>query len=101
LSTLLVVFGRYAFVEIFKNVVGIVVFEIVKHYRNKKFRFRAPYLKVTAVAQSTNEFSRAMVVMPDFVIVFRKRFATVRTRRLSIVSFPLFGGQRQHHVTVF
>jgi hypothetical protein len=35
LSTFLVVFGRYAFVEISKNVVGIVVFEIAKHYRDK------------------------------------------------------------------
>jgi hypothetical protein len=78
LSTLLVIFGGYAIVEISKNVMDIVIFEIVKHYR-------APYLKVTAVAQNTDEFSRAMVVMPDFVIIFRKRFATVGTR--SIVSF--------------
>jgi hypothetical protein len=35
LSTLLVIFGGYAFVEISKNVMGIVIFELVKHYRNK------------------------------------------------------------------
>jgi hypothetical protein len=33
LSTVLVMFGGCAFVEISKNVMGIVIFELVKHYR--------------------------------------------------------------------
>jgi predicted DNA-binding protein with PD1-like motif len=33
LSTLFVIFGGYAFVEISKNMMEIVIFEIVKHYR--------------------------------------------------------------------
>jgi hypothetical protein len=35
---------------------------------------------VRSEAQSTDTFFRAMVVMPDFVIIFRECFATVETR---------------------
>jgi hypothetical protein len=67
----------------------------IKEYSLREQQF------VRSEAQSTDKFSRAMVVMPDFVIIFRECFATVETRRRLIASFPLFSGQRRHLVAVF
>jgi hypothetical protein len=70
LSTFLVVFGRYAFVEISENVVRIVIFAVVKHYRDKNSDSVLLICRLQLLHKAPTNFSRAMVVMPDFVIIF-------------------------------
>jgi hypothetical protein len=64
----LVVLGRNTLTEMPEYVMGIVIFQIMENYGNEKVIFSVSDLKIAAVAQCSDEFSRTMSVVHDFRI---------------------------------
>jgi hypothetical protein len=53
-----------------------------------------PYLQIAVVTQRIDEFTRAMVVMPDFFVTVDERFVASRTPLCLIETLLFFCSQR-------
>jgi hypothetical protein len=91
LATLLVVFRSDAFVERFKNVMRVVIFQIMEYDGNQN---SVSDLQVAVVTQRIDEFSRRMVIMPDFFVTMDERFVASRAPLCSIETFLLLCSER-------
>jgi hypothetical protein len=58
---------------------SIVIFQIVKHYRDKELGIDAFNLQIATVAYGIDKLSGTMIVVHNFLIFIRKRLITFGT----------------------